>query len=115
MAVHLYCSESKTEDAWVCKRRMRSGCCHHTSAILAPLVSGGVLAAANHGPGKGTFHQSRCVATAHLVVHMRLAEYRTEKNTGHTHIADKLKTKLAAFITTGPRSIAMKSFIFGVL
>lgn len=38
-----------------------------------------------------------------------------KKHRAHTHIADKLKTKLAAFITTGPRSIAIKSFILGVL
>lgn len=51
--------------------KMRRASCHQTATILALLVSGVVLAAANHWQGHGNFHQSQCRTS---IMHTKLAE-----------------------------------------
>lgn len=55
-----------------------------TLMILALVASGGVLAAAKHGPGHGTFHQSWS-SSGTPILHIKLAHPRTEKKTQGTH------------------------------
>lgn len=64
-------------------RRMRGrASCQQMSTILAPNAPGGILAAANHGPGRGT---SPAVTTRQWHTHAKQGTGRKNKQTRGSH------------------------------
>lgn len=99
MAVYLYCSGSK----W--RRGEPAATTLLPSWLLLFLVVSWLQPITGQGAELSTNH---ALATARrLILHTTLAEHRTDKeckerkteNTGHIHIGDNLKTKMASLIT----------------